>query len=210
MTNQISRRAVSRNAAWAVPAIALASAAPSASASPALPAGCHLTDAQLNAGVCGTDSIQVLGARSFSTTGGGLINATTANNFGLKSTCNYKGSVSVYFYDPSTGLGSKVAPATIRLADGTTFTGRATLGAIGSGIAQTGFDMSVSIQWQGSKGSNSPASRWTGALVTIPFDWYYTAPDGSLHSCRYALQYTMGTPYSVGVAAMVNPVVIPA
>lgn len=205
--SDISRRGIAKGAAWSVPAVAIAGSAPALAASAPPAAGCYLTDAQLNAGVCSAQSIRVIGGRTYSTTGGGLINATTANNFALQSTCNYTGSVSVYFYDPSTQLGSQVAPSTITLADGTTYQGRSTLGAIGSGIAQAGFDMSMSIQWQNSAGSNTPASNWQGATVTIPFDWYYTAPDGSLHHCSYTMTYTMGTGYSVGLAPMVNPTI---
>ncbi len=208
MTSNITRRQVARTAGWAAPAVALATTAPAASASMTPPSDCYLTDEQLNAGFCSAPSIQLLGARSFSTTSGGVFNATTANNFTLKATCNYKGLVTTYFHTPSSQLGSQVPKPTARLADGTTYTGNTTLGQVGSGIAQTGWDLTVSIQWQNSKRSNSPASRWIGAVITIPFNWHYTAPNGTPHHCTYALQYTMGTPYSTASASMVNPVII--
>lgn len=195
---------MAKGAAWSVPAVAISAAAPAFAGSVA--AGCYLTDAQLNAGYCGPEvaqSWQVVGAKSFSTTGGGLIDATTANNFGLQSNCNYSGSVTFKVHNNSGE--SAIAAPTVTLTNGKSFTGAATLGNVSSGGAKVGFDQSTSIDWSGSNGTNSPASQWNGATVVIPMQFSYTAPDGSLHMCTLNLNYTMSGGLSAGVQSMTNP-----
>ncbi|PKZ42343.1 hypothetical protein CYJ76_03370 [Kytococcus schroeteri] len=185
---QITRRSVVKGAAWSAPAVAVASQAPTLAASTT----CELTDEQLNAGDCSQTAASwfVTDNHTYSTTGGGSITRVNqANNIGLRSDCNYTGSVTFKIHNNS---GEAYIPApTAQLADGREFTGAATLGNVLTGIAQVGWDSSFNIRWEDSAGTNVTPDPWEGALITVPMELSYTAPDGSVHTCMVALQYTL-------------------
>lgn len=209
MTHSISRRTLARGAAWAAPAVAAAAAVPAEAASQAPASGCYVTDAQLNAGYCGTEvsrSWQITGARTFGNQFGGAANAQTSINLGLKSTCNYQGSVT---FKMKNGSGeSYITAPTLTLKNGKTYTGLATLGNVASGGAKVGFDLGGTIQWQNSLGTTDSANRaqWDGAVVAIPMEYDYTSPDGTTHSCLLTLSFSMSGSWSAsGAQTMVNP-----
>ncbi|MFC0360167.1 hypothetical protein ACFFHC_10250 [Kytococcus schroeteri] len=203
----VSRRSLAKGAAWSVPAVAVAASAPAVAASQT----CTMTDEQLNAGDCsGTAaSWEIVGARTYGTTGGAVIPISNSHNIGLRSTCNYRGSVTFKLHNTA---GEAYIPApTATLSDGRTVSGSVTLGNVLSGIAQTGWDSSFTINWgKGSVGTIKP-DLWVGAVVNIPMELSYTAPDGSLHTCMVTMQYTQTDGYTNGaVVSMGNPTFVAA
>lgn len=136
---------------------------------------------------------------TYSNTGGGLVRVTTANNWGFKNlgSCplSYSGSVSLKMYNTS---GESYLPRpSVTLTDGSVHYRTATLGNVLSGGAIVGFRGSTSIRWDDTAGTAGGA-LWAGAKVTVPYEFSYTAPDGSLHVGSYTLTYTMAT-FSAGV-----------
>lgn len=110
----------------------------------------------------------------------------------------YKGSVSIKLKNNS---GQSYLPApTLQLTDGTVYEGVATLGNVLSGGGLAGFRGSVAIQWINSRWSASDTSKWVGAIITIPYEFSYTSPDGSLRVGMMTTTLKMAG-YSAGVQA---------
>ena len=199
MNPTISRRTLAKGAAWSAPVVLGASPVHAASYSDYCP-----SDDELNAGICSAkfaSAWQVIGAKTYSTTAGGLLNATTAMNFGTKWQCHNRGLVNWKMYN-------RVAHYTlprpkIVFRDGTTYEGTTTLGSDQGGGAQVGFLFSLSVYWEGPKRSNR--KDWAGAQVSVPMKLFYTSPNGTLRNCQLVMKYEMPTTYSMLVKPMGNP-----
>lgn len=204
MTHNISRRSLAKGAAWVTPAVVATTAIPAYAASSSSAIYCPLTDEQLNAGYCGPEiamSWNIVGARSYSNSAGALVDLSTANNLGFQSDCNYRGLINFKIHNRS---GEKSLPEpTITLTDGTVYTGDATLGNVGGGGAKVGFDMSITIQWNGLKsGRVGQFPDINGAVVKVPMQFNYTSPNGTLGTCYVTLSYVMTYDYDVLVHSM--------
>lgn len=207
MLSPLPRRTLTKGALWSVPALAVASSAPALEAS----STCYVSEEDLNQGRFTGSALarswQVVGARSYLQSFGNAAPAQTSNNFGLRSDCGFRGSVTFKIHNNSAESDIDAPPVT--LADGTVFSGAATLGNVLSGGAKVGFDSSVNISWgKASTGSTKTANRekWRKAQVRIPMEFSYTAPDGSLHKTMLILVYTMmDEPWRGGARGMVDP-----
>lgn len=192
MPSNISRRTLAKGIAWSTPVIAASAVVPAYASSATPPAGCYLTDNMLNAGYCGPEVAQswIIENSTFSSTFGTVSDLKTNFSLGLRSTCNYKGSVTFKAYGVAV---SNVPAPTIVLTNGETYTGAFTSANVMSGGAKTGFTSAPILTWTGMKGENA---NLTGAQVTVPMELGYTSPNGTLGKCVMYMKFTMTAAYS--------------
>nr|WP_300336339.1 hypothetical protein [Actinomyces sp.] len=200
MSSPLPRRTLTKGALWSVPALAVASSAPALAAS----STCYLTETQLNSCHNGPEVAQswhLVGARTYSHRFGGLANAKTTVNFGFRSDCNYRGSVT--FKARNAASQRNLPAASITLADGTVYYSDTVVGHVASGGAKVGFDCSMTFTWAASAGSSNRGrrDRWRNAVLRVPLEYSYTSPGGKLCKsvCLQAVFTLQNLPWDVAV-----------
>ncbi|WP_129359588.1 hypothetical protein [Rothia uropygioeca] len=188
----ISRRTLAKGAAWSAPVLAMSASVPAfaASSSPPPSRGRCLTPEEVRSGDCARilqafDTFD--GLRNYNTSFGRWAPANLQFNITVQAECwPYAQVMSVKSYGGG-GAGYWIPRPTIVLpnAGWKKFTGRTTIGQVGSWGVRQGIPLSKTIQWENSEYSDK--LDWTGAMVTVPLEFNWT--DHGVHTCGFDLKF---------------------
>ncbi|GAA1347084.1 hypothetical protein [Falsarthrobacter nasiphocae] len=203
---EINRRHLAQGAAWALPAVALANAAPAAAASRPKPVWprprptSRTAIEDLREGICSPAVAAgwiLKDGLTYRNTHGRIEDAQTMQRFGLQwangpGQQGLKGSITFKFGNAS---GERYLPKPkVTLNNGQTLYGFVRAGNVMSGGALVGFNTLHRIEWQNAKhyAEGSRKGLWNGARVEFPMEFSYTL-NGKCRVCMLQVNYTMGS-----------------